>query len=247
MHPQLRHAREEGRFGTALEDGHLERPADVELFAQFVDASHQRRDLSQVLRASAREPPVPETHGTSKRGIRVAPEEDRGMRRRDWLRLEVQGREVEVVPVVLGFTLCPENPHRLDALLQAREARSRVDAQRGELFAEPAGADTHDGPSARENVERGDRTGRDDRVSQCQDVDRGAELDRRRDRARPVSARSRDRTVACRAGTGTRRQESLDTASRTRRGTSRGRARTPIRIPTLLRAQRSRASGRAGH
>ena len=81
--------------------------------------------------------------------------------------------------MVRGTILGPERAHRLDVLVEALATPFERDAERVELFAQPAGTHAEVDPATRQVIERRDGLGRDDGVALRHDQDPGAEPDGR--------------------------------------------------------------------
>ena len=72
--------------------------------------------------------------------------------------------------MVLDHLFGPEPPAHLDRLVDSASAGREVETDRLPFGAEPARADTHDGPAAAHDVEGGDGARRDERVAQPEEV-----------------------------------------------------------------------------
>src|SRR3954453_13841339 len=86
-----------------------------------------------------------------------AADEDRWVRSLRGLGPGPDGFEVDVAAVELGLVLGPDRADRLYALIHDRPACRRVDAVVGDLFGDPAHADTEQHAPVREGVEAGER------------------------------------------------------------------------------------------
>ena len=107
--------------------------------------------------------------------------------------------EVDELAVVLGLVLRPDRLHGLDALALHPEAPIGIGAVIGHLLDVPARAHPEVDATAREQVERGDLAGGDDRISLGHQADAEAKpelLGRRRDRAERDEGIERVRVLA---------------------------------------------------
>ena len=78
----------------------------------------------------------------------------------------------------LGF--CPETANRGGRLLQPGEPRVGIDSQGVKLFGEPPDAYAEDHSPTGQDIERRQRASRDERMTQSEQEDGGAEPDARR-------------------------------------------------------------------